>query len=56
VSKHSLHSLDVCAGRDGEAGGGVPQVVRRERGEAGSFNGGIEDVIAEVLVAKDVPR
>ena len=34
VAEHPLNGLDVGAGGDGEAGGGVAQVVRTETGDA----------------------
>jgi hypothetical protein len=50
VPEHPLNGLDAGAAGDGEAGGGVAQVVRRERREAGGLDRLVEDVVAEVAV------
>jgi hypothetical protein len=50
VSEHELDDLDVGACRNSEARGRVPQVVRRQRLQAGTLDCRIEDVMTEVRV------
>ena len=42
VSEHLLHHLDLGAGGDGEAGGGVAELVGMQSGDADGSGGVIE--------------
>jgi hypothetical protein len=52
VTEHLLISLDVGAGRHGETGCGVPQLVRREPGQPCLLGGGVEEPRTEVRIAQ----
>ena len=52
VPEHLLHRLDVGASGYGEAGRGVPQLVRRQTRESGLLRGRVEEPRPEVRVAQ----
>ena len=52
VAEHPLHRPDVSAGRDGEAGGRVAQLVGRDPVESDLGRRGIESALAESVVAQ----
>ena len=51
VPEHLLHRLDVGAGGYGEAGRGVPQLVRRQPRQPGLLRGRVEEPRPEVRIA-----
>jgi hypothetical protein len=52
MPQHALHGFDVRAGRDGQARGGVAQLVRREPLEADLGGVVVEPPVAEGVVAQ----
>jgi len=52
VPEHPLNDFHVRAGRDGEGGRCMPQVVRRDPTQADRFGGGLEDPGTEIGVAQ----
>jgi hypothetical protein len=55
MDEQPLDGLDVRAGGDSEARGGVPQLVRGQPWEAGVPCGGVEDQLAEVAGTEHPP-
>jgi len=53
MAEHPLDGLDVGSDADGQAGCGVPQVVRGERTDAHRPHGRVEDVAPEVAVVEE---
>ncbi len=55
VAKHALDCLDIGTGANGQAGGSVAEVVRREGAEAKTAYGRVEDSRRKLLLSRSRP-